>query len=244
MFGDLMLVDKTEYLNAGIHIGMKGCTNYMKQFVYKTREDGLSVFNLQEVDNRIASCINLLSKYNKILVVGHKDMAIEPIKKFAELVNGKGMYTRFSPGTLTNPSYSQFYEPDIVLVVDSLVDRQAIEEAKTRRVPIIGLCGTLNSPEDVDLVVPINSNSRKSLALFFWLAARGVLKSRGKIKKDDEFKATLKDFGDMGKQKKASEAELSLDNEVDVDIEIEIEGEPQKKAGKKKAPKKEGEDKS
>ena len=42
-----MLVEKTEYLTAGVHIGMKSCTPYMKQFVYKVRDDGLAVFNLQ-----------------------------------------------------------------------------------------------------------------------------------------------------------------------------------------------------
>ena len=48
-----MLVNKTEYLTAGVHIGMKSCTPYMRQFVYKIRDDGLAVFNLQKVDDRI-----------------------------------------------------------------------------------------------------------------------------------------------------------------------------------------------
>ena len=229
-----MLVDKSEYLSAGIHIGMKSCTNYMKQFVYKIREDGLCVFNLQEVDNRITGAIGLLSKYKKILIVSHKEAAMEPVKKFAELVGGKAMYTRFSPGTLTNPSYSQFYEPDIVIVVDPTIDRQAIEEAKTRRVPIVGLCGTTNSPEDVDFVIPINNNSKKALALFFWLVARGIQKNTGKIKSDEEFRTTLKDFGDVGKPKKTSGAELNLDGNLDVDIDIEIE-KTEKKPKKTKA---------
>ena len=63
-----MLVDKTEYLTAGIHIGMKSCTPYMKQFVYKIRDDGLSVFNLQKVDERIkivADFLDLHPEYEK-----------------------------------------------------------------------------------------------------------------------------------------------------------------------------------
>lgn len=217
-----MLVDKNEYLSAGIHIGTKACTEYMKRFVYKTREDGLCVFNLQEVDERIAKAVNMLSRYNKILVVSHKDLSKEAIHKFVELAGGRAISTRFSPGTLTNPSYREFYEPDIVLLVDPMVDTQAIEEAKKKRVPIIGLCGTMNDPVDIDLILPINNNSRKSMALFFWILAKGVLKLKGKISKEEEFTATLKDFGDTVKEKKAGRGELDL-NGLDVDIDIEIE---------------------
>ncbi len=237
-----MLVDKAEYLSAGIHMGMKGCTEYMKNFVYKTREDGLSVFNLQEVDNKINASINMLSKYNKILVISNRESSAEAIRKFATLVNGKAIAGRFSPGTLTNPSYRNFYEPDIVVVVDAFTDKQGIEEAKKRRVPIIGLCGTMCSPENIDLVIPINNNSRKSLALFFWILARGIMKVKGSIKKDDEFKETLKDFGDIGKPKKSTSGELETGGDFDVDIDIEIEGGEKKiekiKSSKDKKPKK------
>ena len=232
-----MLVDKSEYLSAGMHIGMKACTAYMAQFVYKIKEDGLSVLNLEEVDSRIAKAITLLSRYHKILVVGHKEAATEPAKKFAEVVGGNAMCSRFSPGTLTNPSYREFYEPDIVLVVDPLVDSQAIVEAKKRRVPIIGLCSTSNSPVDIDLIIPLNNNSRKALALFFWILARGLLKAKGKITKDEEFKHMLVDFGDIAKPRKSSgSGELQLGGDADIDIDIQIEGE-EKKEKKKAAPK-------
>ncbi len=233
-----MLVDKNEYLAAGIHIGMKMCTSSMKKFVYKVREDGLCVFNLQEVDERIAKAANLLSKYKNILVVSHKDVSLEPVKKFAELVEGNSVHKRFSPGTLTNPSYREFCEPDIVMVVDPLIDKQAIEEAKKRRVPIIGLCGTMNEPVDIDLIVPINNNSRKAMALFFLILSRELLKARGKIKSDEEFKETLKDFGDTGKEKRKSGEGVSLGGNMDVDIDIEIERVDRKKKPSAKKDKK------
>lgn len=226
-----MLVDKNEYLSAGIHIGMKTCTAYMKQFVYKTREDGLSVFNLQEVDERIAKAINLLSKYNKIMIASHKEASHIPVKKFGELTDSKAMITRFSPGTLTNPSYREFYEPDALIVVDPLIDKQAIEEARKKKVVIIGLCDTYNDPVDIDLIVPINNNSTKALALFFSILSRGLMKAKGKIKSDEEFTYTLKDFGDTAKPGKSkARGELDLgDDGIDIDIEIE-----NKDAGKRK----------
>jgi small subunit ribosomal protein S2 len=190
-----MLVNKTEYLTAGVHIGMKSCTPYMKQFVYKIRDDGLAVFNLQKVDERIRIAVEFLSKFKKILVVSRKENAAKSIQAFADSIEAKAVAGRFSPGTLTNPSYREFYEPDVVLVVDPLIDDQVVREARKRRVPVVALCDTFNISKDIDLCIPSNNNGRKSLALIFWIMAREILKKQGKIKKDSDFKPTLKEFG-------------------------------------------------
>jgi small subunit ribosomal protein S2 len=190
-----MLVNKTEYLTAGVHIGMKTCTPYMKQFVYKIRDDGLAVFNLQKVDQRIRTAVEFLSRFRKVLVVSRKENSARAIQAFADAVDAKAIPGRFSPGTLTNPSYRGFYEPDVVFVVDPLVDDQAIGEALRRRLPILALCDTFNTSKDIDLCIPVNNNGRKSLALIFWLLTRELLKKQGKLKKDSEFTQKLKDFG-------------------------------------------------
>jgi small subunit ribosomal protein S2 len=190
-----MLVNKTEYLTAGVHIGMKSCTPYMKQFVYKIRDDGLAVFNLQKVDKRIRIASDFLSGFDKILLVSRKDGAAKAIQAFAEAIGAKAVSGRFSPGTLTNPSYREFYEPDVVMVVDPLVDEQVIKEARKRRVPIVALCDTFNISKDIELCIPANNNGRKSVSLIMWIMAREILKKHGRIKKNDDFKYTLKDFG-------------------------------------------------
>lgn len=190
-----MLVERNEYLSAGVHIGMKSCTRYIKQFVYKIRDDGLAVFNLQEVDNRIKIVAQFLSKFSSILVVSRKANALTAIKKFAEIVHGKAIAGRFPPGTLTNPSFKDFYEPDVVVIVDPLIDLQVIKEVKKKKIPIIALCDTFNEASDIDLIIPMNNNGKKALALVFWILVREVLKNRKEIKKDSEFKLTVKDFG-------------------------------------------------
>ncbi len=190
-----MLVNKNEYLTAGVHIGMKSCTPYMKQFVYKIRDDGLAVFNLQKVDERIKVAGKFLTKFNKMLVVSRKDNAAKAITKFADIVGAKAVAGRFSPGTMTNPLYKDFYEPDVVFVVDPLVDDQVIKEARKKRVPIVALCDTFNIAKDIDLCIPINNNGKKSIALVFWILGREILKARGKIKKNDDYKYDLKEFG-------------------------------------------------
>ena len=47
-------------LKAGIHIGTKFRTKYMDKFIYKTRPDGLSVLNLQKIDERLRLAANFL----------------------------------------------------------------------------------------------------------------------------------------------------------------------------------------
>ncbi len=187
-----MLTDKSIYLSAGVHIGMKSCTKNMRNFVYKTREDGLSVFNLQEVDSRIGMAAEFLSKYKKILVAAHKQTSQKAALELAKAIKGKSILGRFSPGTLTNPSYKDFYEPDILLIADPMADTQSIKEAKKKRIPIIALCDTFNSTEDIDFIIPINNNGKNSVALVMWLLAREIQKNRGD---GEKFKRELEDFG-------------------------------------------------
>lgn len=188
-----MLVEKAEYLTAGVHIGMKSCTPYMKRFVYKVRDDGMAVFNLKMVDERIKITADFLSNFKKIMVVSRKENALQAIQVFAQAVGGKAIAGRFSPGTLTNPRYKDFYEPDIVVVVDPLIDEQVIKEAQKKRIPVVALCDTFNMAKNVDLMIPMNNNGKKSLGLVFWILAREIMKNRGKSK---DFKLKAKDFGE------------------------------------------------
>ena len=190
-----MLAERNEYLTAGVHIGMKTCTKYMKKFVYKIRDDGLAVFNLKKVDERIGNAADFISQYNSIMAVCRKSGGIKAVEKFSEIVEGKAIAGRFLPGTLTNPLFKDFYEPDVVLVVDPIIDKQAVVEAKKKKLPVVALCDTFNDANDIDVVIPVNNNGKKSIALVFWILAREVLKKKKKIKSDKEFNLTVKDFG-------------------------------------------------
>ncbi len=185
-----LLISKQEYLSSGIHIGMKSRTKNMKKFIYKVREDGLAVLNLKTLDVRISITVKFLVNMKKILVIGRKLNSHKPIKKFCEIVGCDYVIGRFMPGTLTNPSYEKFLEPDIVVLTDPLSDRQALKEALDSRIPIIALCDTFNETRNIDLVIPCNNKGRKSLALIYLLLAREILKNRG----EKEFNYKLEDF--------------------------------------------------
>jgi small subunit ribosomal protein S2 len=112
----------------------------------------------------------------------------------AELTGMVVLDGRFRPGTLTNPNAQGFFEPDLIVLTDPLVDAQALHEAKNISIPVIGLCDTNNETKYIDLVIPTNNKGRRALALIYWLLTRAMLKAQGKIKSYDEFKSTVEDF--------------------------------------------------
>ncbi|MBU5689904.1 MAG: 30S ribosomal protein S2 [Candidatus Aenigmatarchaeota archaeon] len=186
-----LLADKKEYLTSGIHIGMKSKNKDMKRFIYKVREDGLAVLNLKVVDERIKIAGEFISKANTILVVGRKANTFDAIKKFAEAVDGvKIIAGRFMPGSLTNPNYRDFVEPDVIILTDPQADYQALKEAAESRIPIVALCDTFNETKNIDLVIPCNNKGKKSIGMVFWLLAKIINEKRGK-----EFKFKVDDFG-------------------------------------------------
>lgn len=190
-----LLIPKEQYLAAGIHIGMKQRTKQMKDFIYKIREDGLAVLNLKKIDDRIRVASTFLSGLKNILLASRKAVAKEAIEKFAEVTGSKAITTRFMPGTLTNPTYKNFFEADAIVIVDPLLDMQALQEAVKARVPIVAICDTFNETKDIDLIIPANNKGKKALAVLFWLLAREILKERKQISSDKEFKYQIDDFG-------------------------------------------------
>jgi small subunit ribosomal protein S2 len=189
-----LLIPRQQYLASGIHIGMKQKTKDMKEFIYKIREDGLSVLNLRKIDERIRVAAKFLSRHKKILVVSRKSSVQEGIKKFAEIIEAKAILGRFMPGTLTNPAYKEYFEAEIVFIIDPLIDYQALREAVNARIPVVAVCDTINETKNIDLIIPANNKGKKALATLLWLLAREILKERKEIKSDSEFNLKPEDF--------------------------------------------------
>ncbi|MFH1247124.1 MAG: 30S ribosomal protein S2 [Candidatus Micrarchaeota archaeon] len=190
------LVPQEKYLEAGMHIGTRTKNGSMRQFIYKAREDGLHVLDLKKSNERIYNVACFIAKYpiDNFYLVGNKENAKKAIEKFAELTGAKALSSRFTPGRFTNPARNDFVEPQLVMVVDPAVDKQAVKEAFEINVPVIAICDTNNSLKCLDLVIPSNNKGRKSLALVFWILAREVMKQQGKITEDSQYTAAIEDF--------------------------------------------------
>ncbi|MGV8163206.1 MAG: 30S ribosomal protein S2 [Candidatus Nanoarchaeia archaeon] len=192
-----LLVPNDEYLKSGIHIGTKFRTKYMENFIYKTRPDGLSVLNVQKIDERIKMAANMLSKYDPkdVLIVCRRETGWKAVKLFAEITGCKFFAGRYPPGVLTNPSLKNFIEAKIIFVADAWPDKNAVEDAMKIGIPVIALCDTNNQSNNIDLVVPCNNKGKKSLGLVFYLVAKIYSEKRG-ILSAEEFKYKIDDFSD------------------------------------------------
>ncbi len=199
MAEESLLVPQDTYLKAGIHIGTKFRTKYMENFIYKTRSDGLSVLNLQKIDERLKTAANFISQYQpeEILIVSRRENGWKPLKLFGK-VTGANVYAgRYPPGILTNPNLKSYMEPKLIIVTDAWPDRNAIKDALLIGVPVIALCDTNNNANNIDLVLPCNNKGKKSLGLIFYVLAREYLKSRGILKDGEELKDySLEDFAE------------------------------------------------
>jgi small subunit ribosomal protein S2 len=101
---------------------------------------------------------------------------------------------RFIPGTLTNPNLTKYIEPELLVLTDPAADAQALKEAVSVGIPVIGFCDANNETKNVDFIIPANNKGRRSLAVVYWLLTRETLKERGDIKNNDEYSTTIEDF--------------------------------------------------
>ncbi len=194
--GRKLLIEPEIYLQNGVHIGLTYKSGNMRKFVYKIRNDKLSIFSLNSIDERIRLAAKMLANFEKddILVVGSRAYARRPVRKFAELTGVKYISGRFRPGSFTNPQEGNFREPKIILVADPIADKQAVREAARVGIPVIGVCDSNALTRNLDLVIPLNNKGKQSVALMFWLLTKQYLVERGEMKEKDTLKETLEDY--------------------------------------------------
>ena len=176
-----LLIPVEDYLGAGVHIGTQQKTEDMSRFIHRVRTDGLYVLDVSMTDQRIRTAANFLSGYDpeQILVASSRQYGRFPAETFADAVGARARTGRFIPGTLTNPTYDGYIEPDVVVVTDPIGDSQAVTEAITVGIPVIAMCDSNNTTSNVDLVVPTNNKGRKALSVVYWLLANETLDHRG-----------------------------------------------------------------
>ncbi|WP_115863716.1 30S ribosomal protein S2 [Halorussus litoreus] len=176
-----LLIPVEDYLGAGVHIGTQQKTQDMDRFIHRVRTDGLYVLDVSKTDSRIRTAADFLANYapEQILVTSSRQYGRFPAEKFAEAVGARARTGRFIPGTLTNPKYDGYIEPDVLVVTDPIGDAQAVKEAITVGIPVIAMCDSNNNTSNVDLVVPTNNKGRKALSVVYWLLANETLDRRG-----------------------------------------------------------------
>lgn len=66
-------------------------------------------------------------------------------------------------------------KPDVVFIIDTNLEKIAVQEANKLGVPIVAILDTNSNPDGIEYPVPGNDDSRKSIELYARLAADAVL---------------------------------------------------------------------
>jgi len=194
--GTELLIPEDVYLTSGVHIGTQQKSADMKEFIFKVRSDGLYVLDVKKTDERLRVAAKFISRFDpqRILIVSARQYGQKPAKVFGKAIGAMVVAGRFVPGSLTNPILPKFVEPEMLFVTDPAADEQALREALNVGIPIVGVCDANNETKYVDLVIPSNNKGRRALATIYWLLTREVLKARGALQSDDDFKMTVEEF--------------------------------------------------
>ena len=191
-----LLIDEDTFLTCGVHIGTKQKSKDMVPYVYKVRDDGLRILNVNLTSEKITEAATFLKDYEPkdVLVVSARQYGWKPAKKFADACGFVCIAGRFTPGRLTNPEMRFFIEPKVIVLTDPAADAQAFREAVNIDVPVIAMCDSNNLTTDIDIIVPGNNKGRRSLALIYWLMAREILRMKGELTADGELEETIDDY--------------------------------------------------
>ena len=191
-----LLIDEDTFLTCGVHIGTKQKSKDMEPYVYKVRDDGLRILNVNMTSEKVVEAAQFLKDFDPkdVLVVSARQYGWKPATKFAENCGFECIAGRFTPGRLTNPEMRFFIEPKAIVLTDPAADAQAFREATNIKIPVIAMCDSNNLTTNVDIVIPGNNKGRMSLALIYWLLSREILRIRGELGADEELEETIDDF--------------------------------------------------
>ena len=191
-----LLIDEDTFLTCGVHIGTKQKSKDMEPYVYKGRDDGLRILNVNMTSEKVVEAAQFLKEFDPkdVLVVSARQYGWKPATKFAESCGFECIAGRFTPGRLTNPEMRFFIEPKVIVLTDPAADAQAFREATNIKIPVIAMCDSNNLTANVNIVIPGNNKGRRSLALIYWLLSREILRKRGELAAGEDLEETIDDF--------------------------------------------------
>lgn len=76
--------------------------------------------------------------------------------------------------------------PDILFIVDTAKEKVAVLEARKIGVPIVGICDTNANPDLIDIPIPANDDSEKTLVLILSKISEGIKGDTKESKKEEE----------------------------------------------------------
>ncbi len=123
---------------------------------------------LQDLEKRMAAG-ELDKRYNKLEVQRFQEEIDDLNLKYGGIKNLSG-------------------QPGLIVALDTLVDINAIREANTLHIPVVGIVDTNANPDAIDYVIPGNDDALKAIQVYLDLFVAAVQEGQVAHKKADETK--------------------------------------------------------
>jgi len=214
------LLPVEEYIKAGVHLGTKVITPHLRKYVYKRRADGLAVLNTNIIDEKLREAAEFLAGFEpeNAIIVCKREAGWEAVELFSQLTGIRAFTKKYPAGIITNIRLPDFFEVDLIIICDPWIDKNALKDANMTNKKVLALCDTNNYAFGVDVFVPCNNKSGKSLGTILYILTREYLKKRKvnkKLPKIEEFigeeiekKEEKIDKKELEKEKKKIERKL------------------------------------
>ncbi len=176
---ETILAPLEEYIKTASYLGTKVITPSMRKYVYRRRLDGLAILNTMLVDKKLKDAIDFIVQYkpDEWTLVCKREAGWRPAQMFSELTGVRLFTKKYPSGILTNTELDNFIETNMIMICDPWLDKNALNDAKRVRIPVVGICDTNNHTANIDIVAIANNKSNKSLGLIFWLLSREYMKA-------------------------------------------------------------------